>query len=122
FPASYGDKMSSALEVNYKLKDTDTLSGYAKIDLLNAGLTIKKKFGKINLAAAVRYVYPGLFLNELQTNGDYKPSYQDVQILADIPVNAVNRFEVLLLYADNKFNLTPSDWMGHFGGFSRGDI
>ncbi|RPI75575.1 MAG: TonB-dependent receptor [Ignavibacteriales bacterium] len=122
FPASYGDKMSSALEVNYKLKDTDTLSGYAKVDMLNAGLTIKKKFGKINLAAAVRYAYPGLFLNELQTNGDYKPSYQDVQIFADIPVNADNRFEVLVLYADNKFNLTPSDWIGHFGGFSRGDI
>lgn len=122
FPASYGDKMSSALEVNYKFRVTDSTSGYARLDLLNAGLTLKRKFGKLNLAAAVRYAYPGLFLNELQTNGDYKPSFKDVQFLADYHFNDSERIEVLLLFAENKFNLTPTDWKGHFGGFSRGDI
>jgi hypothetical protein len=121
FPASYADKMSSALEVNYKLKDSDTSTGYAKVDLLNAGMTLKKKLGAIKFAAAFRYAYPGLFLNELQTNGDYKPSFKDIQILADYSLNPDNNFEVLFLYAENKFDLSPVDWNGNFGGFYRGD-
>ncbi len=122
FPAVYGDKMSSALEVNYKLNDSDKLNGLAKIDLLNAGLTVKKNFGKLKSALSFRYAYPGLFLNELQTDGDYKPSYQDIQLFAEYSLNEKNHLEVLLLYADNKFDLTPTNWVGHFGGFARGDI
>jgi len=120
FPASYGDKMSSALEVNYKLNDTS--GGLIKVDLLNAGLTLRNKIGSTNIAGAVRYAYPGLFLNELQTSGDYKPRYRDVQLFANHQLNENEQLELLLLYADNKFDLTPENWKGNFGGFSRGDI
>jgi len=122
FPASYGDKMSSALEVNYKFKDTDTTNGLAKADLLNAGITIKNKLGNLKYAAAFRYAYPGSFLNELQTNGDYKPSFKDIQLYANYQFNHDNNLEILFLYADNEFDLTPTDWIGHFGGFGLGDI
>jgi outer membrane receptor for ferrienterochelin and colicin len=122
FPASYGDKMSSALEVNYNIKNTDTLAGYAKVDFLSAGLTLKNKIGEMKIAAAFRYAYPGLFLNELQTSGDYRPSFKDVQLVANYPLSAKDNIEILLLYADNKFDLTPTDWEGHFGGFMRGDV
>jgi hypothetical protein len=121
FPASYGDKMSSALEVNYKFKDTDTSKGFARIDLLSAGAAAMKKFGNLKFATAVRYAYPGLFLNKLQTNGDYKPAFRDVQFFAEHPLWTNGKVELLLLYAENKFDLTPSDWIGNFGGFGRGD-
>lgn len=121
FPASYGDKMSSALEVNYALNDGDTTGGLVKVDLLNAAVTAKKKIGNLKLATAVRYAFPGLFLNKLQTNGDYKPSFRDIHLFTNYPIDEKNQFDVLLLYAENKFDLTPTDWVGHFGGFVRGD-
>ncbi len=62
-----------------------------------------------------------MFLNELQTNGDYKPAYSDIQFVAEYPISSKDKLEILLLYADNKFDLTPTDWEGNFGGFTRGD-
>lgn len=122
FPASLGDKMSSALEVNYDLSGTDSLTGFAKVDFLNAGLTLRNKINDLKFAAAMRYAFPGLFLNELQTDGDYRSSFQDIQLFADYSVNANSSIEILFLYADNKFDLTPVNWVGNFGGFARGDI
>ena len=121
FPASYGDKMSSALDVKYDVSKVDSFSGSANADFLSAGLTLKNKTGNLKYAAAVRYAYPGLFLNELQTNGDYRPAYKDIQFIADYPLSSKDKLEILLLYADNKFDLTPTDWEGNFGGFMRGD-
>ena len=121
FPASYGDKMSSALEVNYNLTKVDTFSGSVKADFLNAGLTLKSRIENLKFAAAFRYAYPGLFLNELQTNGDYKPAFKDIQLIADYPLSNKSNIEILLLNADNKFDLTPSNWIGHFGGVGRQD-
>jgi hypothetical protein len=122
FPASYGDKMSSALEVNYNTTKVDSFSGSVKADLLNAGLTLKSCIEDLKFAGAFRYAYPGLFLNELQTNGDYRPSFNDIQFIAAYSLNSKSNIELLLLYADNKFDLTPSNWIGHFGGYVRGDI
>jgi len=122
FPASYGDKMSSALEVNYNVNNVDSFSGSVNADFLNTGLTIKNKAGDLKFAVSLRYAYPGLFLNELQTNGDYKPAYSDIQFMADYPLNSKDKLEILLLYADNEFDLTPTNWLGNFGGYARGDI
>ncbi len=122
FPASHGDKMSSALEVNYTVNEIDSLIVFAKVDFLSAGLTLKNKFGDLKYATAFRYAYPGLFLNELQTNGDYKPSFGDFQLITNYTLGSKDNLEVLFIYADNKFDLTPSDWIGNFGGFARGDI
>lgn len=37
FPAGFGDKMSSALEVNYKIEQSEKLNGTAYTSLLNSG-------------------------------------------------------------------------------------
>ncbi len=87
FPSSFGDRMSSALEANYNINKIDSLSGIVKTDLLNSSLALKNKFGNLKLAGAVRYAYPGMFLDGLQTNGDYRPKFLDVQILANYSIN-----------------------------------
>src|SRR3990172_2375248 len=113
--------MSSELEVNYSLKDVDEFGGSVKADFLNAGLTLKNNFGDLRLAAASRYAYPGLFLSTLQTNGDYRPRFADLQVLANYSLTNNSSLEVFLLYASNAFDLTPTDWSDGFGGFRRGD-
>jgi hypothetical protein len=54
FSARLGDKMSSALETSYKDNFDSTYSGVIKAGLLNSGATLFKRFGKLNLAGAIR--------------------------------------------------------------------
>ncbi|MBU2491281.1 MAG: TonB-dependent receptor [Bacteroidetes bacterium] len=113
FPAGYGDKMSSALEVSYKNEHSETLNGKLRFDFLNSGITISKKQNGINFSAGIRYAYPNLFLNNLQTQGDYRPSFSDFQLLANYKIDENEKFETFFLYANNKYDLTPSEWIGH---------
>lgn len=113
FPAGYGDKMSSALDVNYKYEHSNLLKGKVRFDLLNSGITLSKKIDNINIIGGIRYAYPGIFLNELQTSGDYRPSFSDFQLLANFKLSENENIESFFLYAKNRYDLTPSEWAGH---------
>ncbi len=114
FSARLGDKMSSALELTYKDNFDSTLSGTARAGILNSGLALFKRFGKLNLAGAVRYSYPGLFSSSFQTTGNYQPSYFDLQLIANYDFSPRSNLQLLLIGAKNKFHLTPQDWNGNF--------
>lgn len=114
FPAQFGDKMSSVLSVEYKRNQKENFNGTARADLLNSGITLGKNYNNLNLSLGIRYAYPALFSNVLQTKGVYHPSFKDVQFLSDYDFSKNSRVELFLLYADNKFDLTPSNWIGHF--------
>jgi len=113
FPAGYGDKMSSALDVTYKNEQDNSLKGKLRFDLLNSGITLSRKIDNINFIGGVRYAYPGIFLNELQTRGDYSPSFSDFQLLANYNLTENENIETFLLYAQNRYDLTPREWEGH---------
>jgi hypothetical protein len=59
-----------------------TSAGHAHIDFLNTGITVKDNFKALKYGAGFRYSNPGLFLNSLQTNGDYKPHFIDFQLIS----------------------------------------
>lgn len=121
FPASFGDRMSSVLEINYQTNFETKLSGTARVDLFNAGVNIKKKYKNVNISLGGRYSYPDAFLTSLQTKGDYIPSFSDVQLFADYKPAENIKIELIGIYAVNKFFLAPQKWEGNFGGFYRGD-
>ncbi|NIS47055.1 MAG: hypothetical protein GWN61_14075, partial [candidate division Zixibacteria bacterium] len=73
FPANFGDKMSSALELDYHQQFPSQLGGMAKGNLFNFGLVLHKGHQKFSWIGGVRYANPELFVNKLQTNGDYRP-------------------------------------------------
>ncbi len=121
FPAKLGDRMSSALEVQYKNTNENQLHGSVRADFLNFGLNLKSKYKKLNWNIGLRYAYPTKFLNSLQTRGDYEPSFSDFQIAANYKITHNSVLEFLGIYADNKFNFVPKTWNGNFNGFERGD-
>ncbi|MGE5456836.1 MAG: TonB-dependent receptor plug domain-containing protein, partial [Methanococcaceae archaeon] len=114
FSALYGDKMSSALLVDYVPAQDDRLSGTLRADLMNMGLAFKKNFPGFSLAAGSRLAYPSLFLKGLQTTGSYHPAFSDIQINAVYTPDEKNSAEILLLYNDNKYDVTPQNWTGNF--------
>ncbi len=114
FPANFGDKMSSVLEVDYKKNKTEFLTGEARADLLNLGLSLHDSYNNFNWSAGFRYAYPSLFSNTLQTKGNYNPSFIDFQLLIDYDLSKSSQMELFILNATNKFDLTPENWKGHF--------
>lgn len=122
FPSKLGDRMSSALEVNYNNTFEEKLNGTVRADLMNLGVAFSNNYKNINWQIGARYAYPDAFLQKLQTTGDYNSSFSDIQFAANYKINSRFRVDLLALHAQNKFFLEPESWIGHFGGFSRGDI
>lgn len=122
FSSRLGDRMSSALEVNYSNNVNENTSGTVRVDLMNLGTAISKKYGDLKIKLGARYAYPDAFLQMLQTSGDYSPSFSDIQLFTEYKLTEQTKLELLGLYAQNKFFLEPETWVGNFGGFVRGDI
>jgi hypothetical protein len=114
FPVQFGDKMSSALAVNYYTEERPDLGGELHADLFNLGLTLHDKTGNLSWRTGFRYAYPSLFDKTLQTEGVYKPRFDDFQFLGSysFPNNAA--VQVLFIKARNDFELTPQSWFGNF--------
>jgi CarboxypepD_reg-like domain len=121
FPAQYGDRMSSALEVNYSREQKSDLHGSIHADLLNMGLNLKNKIGRLNWNLGLRYAYPTFFLGGLQTRGNYNPRFSDIQLLTNYNFSKKSSLEFLGIYSENKIEITPKQWDGVFGFQTRGD-
>jgi len=114
FPVVYGDKMSSALEVNYRKLFSDTMNVILKSNLLNSAVTFNKSYGKLNWSAGIRYAYPGFFLQKLQTEGLYSPTFADGQLLMNYNISEKSSAELFVIHAFNEFEYKPDTWLGHF--------
>ncbi len=121
FPARFGDRMASVLEVEYNKKNDEKLQGGVRADFFNLGANLKSKYKKLNWSVGARYAYPTTFLNTLFTRGDYEPSFSDIQILTNYEISKNSSLEFFGIYAENKFKFIPKTWYGNFGGFCRGD-
>ncbi|SFE58682.1 TonB-dependent receptor [Thermophagus xiamenensis] len=115
FSATYGDKMSSALDVQYK-KPQNNESGI-NVSLLGANIfTIGSAFSKkITWLAGARYKTNRYLLNSLDTKGDYNPEFTDFQTNINYQINSKFSIEALGYYALNQYNFIPSDRETSFG-------
>lgn len=115
FDAKYGDKMSSVLDITYKRPDDFGAS--ADISLLGAsahveGTSPNKKFSYL---LGVRQKSNQYILNGLETKGDYKPVFTDVQGIISYKLS--NKWDVSLLgnYSRNKYRFVPTVRETDFG-------
>lgn len=123
FPAQYGDKMSSAMDVEYK--KPKQLGGSFMISFLGTSAHIegvaknKQKTRNIfTYLLGVRYKTNAYLLNSMDTKGDYKPNFFDTQILLDW--NITDKFEIGLLgnFSINKYIFAPTDRKTIYGGLN----
>ena len=106
FDAKYGDKMSSVLDLQYK-KPTE-FGGSASISLLGASFHLEgTATEKFSYLLGVRYKTNQYLLNALETKGDYKPRFLDVQALLSYDVSKKVEISVLGIFADNKYTFQP---------------
>ena len=118
FESKYGDKMSSVLDIQYK-RPTD-FGGSAEVSLLGAeghveGLSKNRRFTYLT---GVRYKTNAYVLNRLETEGDYKPNFADVQALFTYKLSEKTELSLLGNYARNSYHVIPSSRQTEFGTIS----
>jgi len=123
FPAQYGDKMSSAMDVEYKKPKQH--GGSFMIGLLGASAHIEgcvrnkqKNRDIFSYLVGVRYKNNGYLLKSMETDGDYKPNFFDTQML--LGWNISDKFEMELLgnFSINKYIFIPSKRESVQGGIN----
>jgi len=115
FEAKYGDKMSSVLDIQYK--KPKEFAGSVSGSLLGYSANIEglSKNARWSYLLGVRQKSNSYILKSLDTKGDYKPSFTDVQTYVNFMVNEKLDFDFLGNYARNLYNVIPQTRETNFG-------
>ena len=113
FDVSYGDKMSSVLDITYR--KPRKLEYVLTASLLGASAYVGAGNDKISFSGSVRYKTTGYLLGTLDTKGEYNPSFTDYQAYLCWTPNT--RWEIGLVAnaAVNKYEFRPTDRNTIFG-------
>ncbi|HUR31463.1 MAG TPA: carboxypeptidase-like regulatory domain-containing protein, partial [Saprospiraceae bacterium] len=112
FDAKYGDKMSSVLDVRYKLPDS--LRGSFSISLLGATAHLegslpvgKDPYKKWRYLVGVRYKTTQYLLGSLDVKGEYSPSFADYQVYSTYDLSRNWQIGLLANLNRNKYDFIP---------------
>ncbi|MEM8969590.1 MAG: TonB-dependent receptor, partial [Bacteroidota bacterium] len=116
--SKYGDKLSSTLNVRYK-KPTDT-DASLRVGLLGGAAHVEGSFKNGSYIAGVRHKRAQYLLGTLETDGQYRPQFTDLQSYVtydlDGDENEVkSELGVLVSYANNNYRVQPESRETSFG-------
>lgn len=123
FPARYGGKLASAVEVGYRHTEEEALrpTGSAYASLLDAGASLGGGLaaGKLGWLVGVRKARPKRFFGTQELQGDYDPDFTDFQ--ASVRWKPTDRVlvEGLGIHAQHRFTLNPNARKTFFGTISQ---
>lgn len=115
FSASYGDKMSSVLDIKYRKPVAVKRS--VSLGLLTSSAHIEgiNKSGKLTWLVGTRYKSSRLMLKTLDSKGDYQPVFADVQSLISYKPGKTSTISLLVTYSSNTYNFVPQSRTSTFG-------
>ncbi len=112
FEAKYGDKMSSVLDVRYKLPDS--LRGSLMVSLLGASGHLegsmpvgKDGYKHWRYLVGVRYKTNAYLLGSLDVKGEYNPSFTDYQIYTTLDLSRDWQLGLLANINKSKYDFIP---------------
>ncbi len=119
FDAQYGDKMSSVLDIKYH-RPTE-FGATTTMSLLGASAHVEgiSQNNRFTHNSGIRYKTNQYLLGTLDTEGDYKPTFLDIQTF--LTYDITKEFEISLLgnYSLNKFKLIPEVRRTDFGTYQQ---
>jgi hypothetical protein len=113
FEAKYGDKMSSALDIQYR-RPTHW-EGNVQASLLGGSVFVGYGNKKFSMSHGVRYKTNRYLLGSLETKGEYKPNFLDYQTYITYQPNERWSVDFIGNISENHYNFTPSDRETSFG-------
>ncbi|MFT5833545.1 MAG: hypothetical protein ACI97N_001173 [Cognaticolwellia sp.] len=122
FQAKYGDKMSSVLDITYKVPDTTQAS--VTIGLLGASAhvegSIRKKSDKtgrqrFRYLLGARYKTNAYLLNSLDLKGEYNPQFSDFQGMFTYDINESWQINAIGNYSRSVYQFVPESLTSTLG-------
>ena len=113
FEAKYGDKMSSALDIQYR-KPT-RLEGNLQASLLGGSIFLGYGNKKFSMSHGLRYKTNRYLLGSLETKGEYRPNFLDYQTYITWSPNKRWDVDFIGNISENHYNVKPSDRETSFG-------
>lgn len=119
FDAKYGDKMSSVLDITYK--KPSAFAGSVSGSLLGGSFHIEDATDnqKLSYLLGVRQKSNQYILNSLQTEGEYQPTFTDVQGMVNYAPHENWEFTMLGNISRNIYRFTPENRTTDFGTFQQ---
>jgi hypothetical protein len=118
FDAKYGDKMSSVLDIHYKKPKEFAGSVSGSLLGYSGHLEGVSKNTLFSYLIGVRQKSNQYILNSLDTKGDYRPSFTDVQTDLNYVINEKFNIDFLGNYARNVYKVVPQTRQTDFGTLS----
>ena len=117
FPARYGGKLSSALQVSYAQPESQPLNGSASLSTLDASVHAQSSAldGDLGWNVGIRRAQPGRFFGTQDLKGDYDPRFMDVQGMLTYRLSDRVSLEGVGIWADHTFELEPTGRKTYFG-------
>ncbi len=121
FPARYGGKLSSALDVTYLRPVDQRVEGSAYVSLLDAGISASSSSldNRVGWVVGARKARASNFFETQELKGNYEPDYTDFQAKIDIRPGAGFDLELLGIVAEHQFSLDPNSRRTFFGTLSQ---
>jgi len=113
YEAKYGDKMSSALDIQYKRPKK--LEGAASVSMLGASAYVGVANKKVAWSNGLRYKTNRYLLGSMETKGEYNPNFLDYQTYLTWQPNKRWSVEVFGDVSVNHYNFRPKDRETKFG-------
>lgn len=113
YEARYGDKMSSALNIEYRRPKRFEASATAS--MLGASAFVGMSNKKFSWSNGLRYKTTKYLLGSMDTKGEYQPTFIDYQTYLTYSPN--KRWDIKFLgnISDNHYNFMPEDRETNFG-------
>jgi hypothetical protein len=118
FSAMYGDKLSSVLDIKYR--KPKKFGGSAFLSFMGGGLHLEgiSKNEKFTWLTGIRHRSNQFLLRSLDTQGEYKPRFTDVQTKLDYQLTKKTEVSILGHFSSNRFNVIPSSRQTEFGSIN----
>ena len=113
FPAEYGDKMSSVLDITYR--QPESFEGSLSASLMGASLSIGQGSKKFSQLHGLRYKRNSSLLSSMDTQGEYDPTFFDYQTNLNWQLSPKLKLSVLGNIALNHYKFTPQNRTTTFG-------
>ncbi len=115
FNAEYGDKMASVLDITYKTPEA--FAGSFSLSLLEGALHLEgaSEQHKLSYLFGVRYKSNQYLLGTLDTQGDYQPSFTDIQGLVNYNISGRWSLSFLANFNNNRYQFVPEVQRTRFG-------
>lgn len=118
FQAKYGDKLSSVLDITYRIPNE--FAANVSASLLGASANIEGRLfnNKLSALIGMRYQNNSLLINSKDIETNTQPNFTDVQMYLSYLVNSKLKIDFLGVYSLNNYNYTPISRRTKFGTLS----